>query len=194
MSVSSTACRSLKWQIQLKMPTPNSCNYGTRIISTPKPDFNQILRDSVPRWNQANFVFLESCPWWAPSVQTELVRSAGTSIPAVCGQPRLETDAAVDYRCHSFTTTLEIYEQIRTESVTGVVLIAGQQLRDCLLFLGRLSRLCAPYPPVLLTVPENSASLMPLLLEAGASAVMDQTVTDIQIADWCRRAAFLVGK
>ncbi len=67
-------------------------------------------------------------------------------------------------------------------------MIVEHQLRDCLLLLGRLSRLGRDHPPVLLVIPDNVVAMMPLLLEAGAATVMVQAkVSDITIADWCRR-------
>ena len=151
-------------------------------------DLNQILRASIPQWNQACFLFLEPAPWWAPSVQAELARPGTLPIQARFGSTPSENNNVTEYRCHSLTTTRAIYDQVRAEQVAGIVLIAGKQMRDCLLFLGRLSRLCRPYPPVLLVIPQNAVSLMPMLMESGAATVIVQTVTDIQIADWCRRA------
>ena len=152
-------------------------------------DLNQILRESLPRWTQAEFLFLESEPWWAPSVQTELARTATTELQLRFGNAISLSGSTTDYRCHSVRTTRSIYEQVRTGRVAGVVLIVEQQMRDSLLLLGRLSRLGRPCPPVLLVIPRNTLPLMPLLLESGAAAVMVQMVTDIQVADWCRRAA-----
>ena len=148
-----------------------------------EPDFDKILRDSIPGWTQAEFVFLESRPWWAPSVQTELARTDTIGIQTGTGQTDSEAAALTDYRCHSVPTTRSIHEQILTGNIAGVILIAEQQLRECLLLLARLSRLCRSHPPVLVIVPEKSASMMPLLLESGATTVMSQAVTDIQVAD-----------
>jgi len=152
-------------------------------------DLNQILRASIPQWNLASFLFLEPEPWWAPSVQAELARPNTPPIQARFSSTPSETCNVTDYRCHSLTTTRAIHDQVRTEQVTGIVLIADKQMRDCLLFLGRLNRLCRPHPTVLLVIPQNARSLMPMLMESGAASVMVQTVTDIQIADWCRRTA-----
>ena len=155
----------------------------------PDIDINQILRASIPQWNQACFLFLEPEPWWAPSVQAELARPDAPPIQARFGSTPSVTSNVTDFRCHSLTMTRTIHDRVRTEQVAGIVLIAGKQMRDCLLFLGRLSRLCRPHPPVLLVIPQNAVSLMPMLMESGAASVMVHPVTDIQIADWCRRAA-----
>jgi hypothetical protein len=152
-------------------------------------DCNQILRESIPQWNQACFLFLEPERWWAPSVQAELARPGTLPIQARFGSTPSKTSNVTDYRCHSLATTRAIHDQVQAGQVAGIVLITGKQMRDCLLFLGRLSRLGRPHPPVLLVIPQNAVSLMPTLMESGAASVMIQTVTDIEIADWCRRAA-----
>ncbi|MEO1996549.1 MAG: hypothetical protein ABGZ17_14880 [Planctomycetaceae bacterium] len=159
---------------------------GTRRVS--EIDLNQILRESLAQWTRADFLFLESRPWWAPSVQAELARNATTKPHARFGSPASEAGRTPEYFCHSTVTTRSIHEQIQSGSVTGVVLIVEHQLRDCLLLLGRLSRLGRDHPPVLLVIPDNVVAMMPLLLEAGAATVMVQAkVSDITIADWCRR-------
>ena len=150
-------------------------------------DVDQFLLEAVPRWTQADFLFLEPQPWWAPSVQTVLARTAARNTPSCPGRSVPWTDETTEYRCQSAPSTAGIYERILNSSVAGVVLMAEQRMRDCLLLLGRLSRLCRPCPPVLVIIPGNTVSLIPLLLESGAGGVLLQTVTDIQIADWCRR-------
>jgi len=152
-------------------------------------DLHQILRSAVPQWNRAGFLFLEPEPWRAPSVQSELARSDTRAIQVRFGQKRSEPRFTTDYRCRSLQTTRRILDQIRTDDVSGVVLIVEQQMRDCLLFLGRLNRLCRPSPPVLMIIDPNVESLIPVLMESGASAVMTQVVSDNRIADWCRRVA-----
>jgi len=161
----------------------------TKAVPVTDIDFNQILRESIPQWNQARFLFLEPERWWAPSVQAELARPGTLPIQARFGSTPSKTSNVTDYRCHSLATTRAIHDQVQAGQVAGIVLITGKQMRDCLLFLGRLSRLGRPHPPVLLVIPRNAVSLMPTLMESGAASVMIQTVTDIQIADWCRRAA-----
>ena len=153
-------------------------------------DLNQILRVSLPQWTRADFLFMESRPWWAPSVQAELARNATTELPRRFGSAPPEVGNTTEYFCHSTPTTRGIHEQIQSRPLTGVVLIVEQQMRDCLLLLGRLGRLGRACPPALLVIPGDATSLMPLLLESGAAAVMTQPkISDIRIADWCRRVA-----
>ncbi len=167
----------------------NSNHPSSRIRVIPLSDFdvNQILREAVPQWTQADFLFLESQPWWAPSVQAELARTDTAKIQPCFGRPASVVGMTTEYRCHSVPSTGRIHDQIQTGPATGIVLLAERQMRDCLLLLGRLRRLCRPHPPVLLVIPRNAVSLMPLLMESGAGAVMVQAVTDIQVAEWCRR-------
>lgn len=153
-------------------------------------DLNQILRESLAEWTRADFLFLESRPWWAPSVQAELARNATTTLQARFGRTASEVGNTTEYFCHSTPMTRSIHEQVQSGPVTGVVLIVEHQMRDCLLLLGRLSRLGRAQPPALLVIPDNVATLMPLLLESGAAAVVMQSkASDIRIADWCRRVA-----
>ncbi len=149
-------------------------------------DINRILHESVPLWNQAEFVFLEPNPWWAPSVQALLAgdieaAAGGGGVAGSAGDP------STDYRCESVSSPRAIHERVQSRPLAGVVLMVGEQVRDCL--LGRLSRLGRPTPPVLMVIPPTAVSLLPMLLESGASSVMVEGVTDLQIADWCRRAA-----
>ena len=150
-------------------------------------DIDQILRQAVPQWTQADFLFLETHPWWAPSVQAELARTNMGKVPACRGQAVSAVGVTTEYRCQSVSSTERIHDQIRTGSVAGIILFAEHRMRDCLLLLGRLGRLCRPHPPVLLVIPMNAVSLLPLLMESGAGSVLLQSVTDTQVAKWCRR-------
>lgn len=152
-------------------------------------DVDRILRETIPQWNQADFVFLEPRSWWAPSVQSVLTQS-DTAPPQVrFGESTQSNGPVTDYRCYSVDSTRAVHDEIQSSMLSGVVLVVGQQLRECLLLLGRLSRLCRPCPPVLVLIPRAASSLLPMLLEAGASSVMTDQVTDLQVADWCQRAA-----
>ena len=161
---------------------------GTKRVS--EIDLNQILSECFAPWNRAEFLFLEPRPWWAPSVQTELTRSSTTQVQGHFGRAMCEGGSTPEYLCQSTPTTRLIHEKVQSGPVTGIVMIVEEQMRDCLLLLGRLGRLGRAHPPVLVVVPDHFMALMPLLLESGSAAVMMQTkATDIRIADWCRRVA-----
>lgn len=155
-------------------------------VSAGDVDVNRILSECVPQWHQADFLFAEPHPWWAPSVQAILAQPKAEERGSVRGG----ADAAtIECRCESVKGTRAVFDLVRMRQVTGVVLFARDQVRDCLLLLGRLSRLCRSCPPVLVVIPSEAVSLMPVLLESGATAVMREGVSDLQIADWCRRVA-----
>lgn len=164
------------------------CLTGNRPVS--KIDLNRILRESLPQWACAEFLFLEAEPWWAPSVQTVLARSVENERQPASGDAGLANGNATEYFCRSLSTTRSIHELVQSGPVQGLVLMVDQQMRDCLLLLGRFGRLGRPHPPTLVVIPDSAVPLMPLLLESGASAVMLKSkASDIRIADWCQRVA-----
>jgi len=147
-------------------------------------DLNEIIESIIPTWRRAEFLFLEPTPRWAPSVQLELTRMMNSTAPEISADDFGQHSAV---RCESHATTRSVYEQIKRARCDGVVLIVKDQMRDALLFLGRLTRLCRSTPPVLTVIPPETRSLMPLLLEAGATGVICQPVQDTTVAQWCRR-------
>jgi len=141
-------------------------------------DLNEIVRSSLPQWSVAEFVFLESTPQWAPAVQAELIAS----------QPQ-QSSTTIDFRCSSVTRDREVIERIQGTTPAGVILFAADRFRECLLLLGRLGRLCRPTPDVLVVIPSKIDAMTPLLLESGATTVFVGDISDIRIAEWCRRVA-----
>lgn len=156
-------------------------------------DLDEIIRRSLPQWNVAEFVFLESDPKWAPSVQAELLLQQ-TRHRTAAPDGRLASEArrsssTSDFRCASVKKDRDVLERIQNATLAGVILIVADRFRECLLLLGRLGRLCRPLPSVLVVIPAALESMTPLLLESGASSVYSASVTDIRIAGWCRRVA-----
>ncbi len=147
-------------------------------------DLEAIIESVIPSWNRAEFHFLEPTPMWAPSVQSELQRLTHA---AVQSSDSTDFGRCSEVHCHSHPTTRSIFEQIKNERCDGVVLFGKDHMRDVLLCLGRLTRLCRKSPPVLVIIPPEALTLMPLLLESGATGVICQPVQDIQVAEWCRR-------
>ena len=148
-------------------------------------EIQQIVESAIPSWGLAKFLFCESEPWWAPSVQAEI---------SLRLQTKTDNQDVPQARCESFPTTRTLFEQLKADSCDGVVLITGDQIRDTLLFLGRLTRLCRPSPAVLVVMPREYRNLMPVLLESGASTVFCQPVSDQEIAGWCVRVTLTAGR
>lgn len=148
-------------------------------------EIQQIVESAIPSWGLAKFLFCESEPWWAPSVQAEI---------SLRLQTKTDNRDVPQARCESFPTTRTLFEQLKSDSCDGVVLITGDQIRDTLLFPGRLTRLCRPCPPVLVVLPREYRNVMPVLLESGASTVFCQPVSDQEIADWCIRVVLNAGR
>jgi AmiR/NasT family two-component response regulator len=145
-------------------------------------ELNDIIESIIPTWQRAEILFLEPTPRWAPSVQAELTRMMNMNAAEV------RTDGGGStVNCISHTSSRAVFEQIKQGRCDSVVLIVNDQMRDVLLFLGRLTRLCRSSPPVLVVIPPEARSLMPLLLESGATGVICQPVQDTVIAQWCRR-------
>ena len=142
--------------------------------------FDDIMRGCLPQWSRAEFVFLENEPWWASSVQAEL---SSTSSLSASVQPTKEMC------CISVNSDRAVLDHLDRATPAGIIIFAGHHMRECLLLLGRLGRLCRPTPPILVVIPANAEAMIPLLLESGASSVYVERVSDIRVAGWCRRAA-----
>ena len=147
-------------------------------------ELSRIIESIIPKWQRAEFLFLESTPRWAPSVQLELTRMMSTSNTEITADNFGDHSAV---HCVSCDTTRSVFEHIRHGRCDGVVLIVKDQMRDALLFLGRLTQLCRISPPVLTVILPEAQSLIPLLLDAVSTGVISQPVQDTTIAQWCRR-------
>jgi len=151
-------------------------------------DLNQIIESVIPAWQRAEFLFMETAPQWAPAVQNELSRLIAHDAQLQIKEQAATASPISSARCESISSTRTLYQQVRQRRCDGIVLIVEDQMRDALLFLGRLTRLCKPAPPVLVVIPHQATMLMPLLLESGAASVLQKPVSDLTITDWCWRA------
>lgn len=147
-------------------------------------ELNEIFESIIPSWQRAEFHFLEPIPMWAPSVESELVRMIQTTTAAAGAR---SFGGIAEVYCHSHTDARSIFEQIKRDRCDGIILLAKDQMRDVLLCLGRLTRLCRRSPPVLVIIPPDALTLMPLLLESGATGVICEPVQDTDVARWCRQ-------
>jgi|GEM_PF-6752313 len=149
-------------------------------------ELNDIIESIIPSWQRAEFHFLEPAPMWAPSVESEI--QCMMQAPQSPGNAQ-GFGSISEVHCHSHNATRSIFEQITRDRCDGIILLAKDQMRDVLLCLGRLTRLCHSSPPVLVIIPPEARTLMPLLLESGATGVMREPVQDTAIAMWCGKIA-----
>ena len=147
-----------------------------RLTETMPPEVpHDIIRRLIPSWQEAEFLFLEPKPWWAPSVQAELL--AEDSAEA----------GSIRFSCINVSSARDVYDRLLRSTPCGLVLFSDSQLRECLLLLGRIGRLCRPGPAVLMIVAQEVRTMFPLFLESGVTSVLEEPVSDLQIAAWCSR-------
>lgn len=70
------------------------------------------------------------------------------------------------------------------QSTKGLILFIDGIERDCVTILGRLARLHAK-PPILVIGRDRHRELLPTLLEGGVDTTLFNITNDIPIAAWC---------
>ena len=143
----------------------------------------------LPDWSRLEFVVLERDTRWSSAVAAEF-RAAGNAVLTAERRPGVFADIGFV----SVPGSRQIVARLKSSSVLGIIAVLNDVERETLVLLGRLARLSQPVPPVLMLGDRHHRGLVPVLHEAGASAVLIDRPADVQVAEWCHQVVRLTGR
>ena len=122
--------------------------------------------DYLPNWATRRIVILEPTRRWTSAIAAEVAEQNHSATFEQC-------DAVRD---------VSMLAEMR--STAALVLFLDGFERECMSLIGRLSQLPSTIPTLLVASWERHRSIIPALMEGGASHVLFDVRNDTEIADW----------